>query len=214
MSTQLLPSIPGITYPWTRKPMFQTRKQEAISGKETRIADWSTPRYQWTLPVQFLRTGTFFQATYAEYATLESFFESLLGGWDTWLYQDAYDFSVTGQGIGAGTGSQTTFPMVRTFGTNAGPILAPDTTDIIGPLSVYIGGTLQSSSGYVVTSWGTSNGAGPGQLIFTAAPSNGALITASFSYFWPVHFDDDGMDFSAFMSNLAEVKKMSFTSVK
>lgn len=211
MSTSVLPSVPGLTFPASRTPIFMTRKQVSISGKEVRIADWSYPRYQWTLQFAMLRQGGFGGSNYSEFATLEGFFEGLQGGFDSFLYTDPDDNTVTGQAVGAGDGSTTAFPLVRAFGGTVAPILAPN---LSAAFNVYLAGVLQSASSYTVTPWGTSNSNGPGQLIFNSAPGAGVAITADFTYYFPCRFDDDKIDFSKFMSSIYEAKSVKFTSIK
>lgn len=209
MSTSVLPSIAGLTFPASRTPIFATRKQSSISGKETRIADWSYPRYQWTLQFSVLRQGAFAGASYTEMAQLEGFFEALQGGFDSFLYTDPDDNAVSGQALGTGDGSKTVFPLTRTFGGTNAPILAPNTVS-----AVYLNGVSQLGSSYTVTPWGTSNSNGPGQLIFNTAPGSTVAVTADFSYYFPCRFDDDKIDFERFMQSLYALKKLSFTSIK
>ena len=100
MSTRVFPSLPMLGWPVTREPVVSTRRQESISGKETVIADQSTPRYLFTLTADRLRQGTVNGAAYTELAQLQGFFEVGKGGADSFLYQDADDNAVTAQQIG------------------------------------------------------------------------------------------------------------------
>ena len=207
MSTQTLPALPGLGFPWSRMPTFQTRRQVSVSGKETRIADWSIPRYTWSLTYDVLRQGTY-QGTWTEYTTLRGFFEQMYGGWDSFLYTDVDDNTVVGQAIATGDAATLAFPMVRTSGGFTVPTLAPNLSPT--PPVIYLNGVAQMS-GYSITPWG---GSAPGILTFASAPGSGVAITADFSYYWPVRFDDDKMTFDKFMSNLYMLKKLSFTSIK
>lgn len=218
MSTSVLPSFSGQPA-WSidRKSMWKTRKQEAISGKQTVLADWSYPRYQWDLTYSLLRQGSGFYVvgdSFTEMAQLLGFYDARNGGFDSFLYQDADDTFVTTQGVGTGDGSTTIFPMVRAFGGFTCPVYAPDTIGTLGaaPL-VYVGGVLQNS-GYAITPWGTGNAAGPGQLIFNSAPAGAAAITVTFYYYWACRFVEDECDFSKFMGKRYSVKKLSFASIK
>lgn len=206
MSTQVLPAIPGLTYPWVRSPKFQTRRQINVSGKEVRIADWQYPRYTWTLTYDALRQGTII-GTYSEYVTLRGFFEQMLGGWDSFLYTDPDDYSVTNQGVGVGNASTLAFQLSRGQGGFAEPVYAPNLSQ---PFNLYLNGVLQTT-GYSVSQWGSNT---PGVVTFVSPPGSGVVITATFQYYWPVRFDDDTLDFEKFMSNLWNLKKMSFMSIK
>lgn len=206
MSTSIFPTLAGLGWSVTRREMWKTRTQEAISGKETRIADWSYPRHQWTLGFDFLRQGALSGASYAEFVELAGFFDLRQGSFDSFLYADADDNAVAGQGLGSGDGTTTRFQLVRGFGGFVEPILAPNAVS-----AVYLGGVAQSPSGYTVNGWGTS---APGTLAFTAAPAIGAVVTADFSFFFPCRFAADQMDFEKFMAALYAAKKVTFVSLK
>jgi len=212
MSTTVLPSLPGLTWPMRRSPIFNTTKQVNRSGKEVRIANWSTPRYQWLLDFNFIRQGVGgpVGATWTEFSQLEGFFESLKGGWDSFLYTDPDDNNVTGQTIATAVGGSTqNYQLVRTFGGSNTTIYAPNTS-----LSYAVrdnGVTKTVGTDYTIGTWGGSN---PGQIQFTYIPTAGHLITADFSYYWPCRFDDDQISFDKVMAYYYELKKLSFTSIK
>src|SRR5579863_6263095 len=133
MSTAVLSLPPGLGWGVKRSPLWKTRKQEAISGKRTTLADWSFPRWQWEVTVDFLRqagsnqqTPSFAGSTYSEFAALAGFFNQRSGGFDSFLFQDPDDNTVTHQSIGVGDGSTTVFPLIRAFGGFIEPIYAPN----------------------------------------------------------------------------------------
>jgi uncharacterized protein (TIGR02217 family) len=210
MSTTVLPSLPGLTYPLKRKTMFSNQTQENVSGKEVRIAYWSTPRYSWNLNYSALRQGQLV-GTWAEYAQLESFFENMLGGFDSFLYTDADDYQAVNQTLGISDGVLLDYPLVRKFGTALAPVLAPNLDQTF---TLYLNGTAADSSGYLVTPWGTSTGTGPGHLLLSAAPTDGVVLSASFQYYFPVRWNDDAMDFEKFLVNCYGLQDVSFTSIK
>jgi uncharacterized protein (TIGR02217 family) len=206
MSTSVFPTLAGLGWSVMRREMWKTRNQEAISGKETRIADWSYPRHQWSLGFDFLRQGALSGTTYAEFAQLAGFFNLRQGSFDSFLYADADDNAATGQGIGTGDGATTSFALVRSFGGFVEPILAPNVVS-----HVYLNGVAQSGGSYTVSAWGTSS---PGTLTFTTAPGSGVAITADFSFYFPCRFTADQMDFEKFMAALYAAKKVAFVSLK
>src|SRR5258708_1434217 len=140
MSTAVLPALPGLAYPWKRSTMFRTRRQTALSGKETRIADWAVPRYRWTLSYAGLRQGLLL-GSWSEYSQIESFFEQMKAGWDSFLYQDADDFSITGQFIGHGDGATKNLQLVRAIGTS--PPMAVLAPNLGATVVVYLNGVVQ-----------------------------------------------------------------------
>lgn len=203
MSTAVMPSLAGLGWPVTRTPVWDTIVQQAISGKETRIAKQSYPRWKWELTYTILRSA----AAFTELQQLAGFFNSRQGMFDTFLYQDADDNSVTAQAIETGDGATTAFQLVRGFGGFIEPVLAPNTG---GTINIYLNGVKQTS-GYTVSAWGTST---PGVLTFTSAPGSGVAITADFTYYWPCRMSDDSLPFELFMSQYYSAKKFAFISVK
>lgn len=209
MSTLIYPSLVTLGLSSYRTPTFSTRTQVSVSGKETRLSDWSLPRYTYEHTYEVLRQND----SYREMETLQSFFLEVRGAQDTWLYFDDQtpDNTVTDQSIGIGNGSTTTYQLVRTFGLGLAtswvdPILAPKTI-----INIKVNGSVADPSTYTVTGWGTTN---PGVVTFIGAPANGYTITASLSYYIPCHFIDDGVQFERFMNNLYTVKSLKFISVK
>jgi|SRR5579862_6054660 len=203
MSTAILPSLAGLGFDVTRAPKWDTVVQQAISGKETRIARQTYPRWEWTLTYNILRSA----AAYTELQQLAGFFNSRQGMFDTFLYQDPDDNLVIGQAIGTGDGVTTTFQFVRSFGGFIEPVLAPNYT---AGVSVYLNGVLQTS-GISFSAWGAAS---PGQVTFVTAPGSGVAITANINYYWPCRMSDDSLPFELFLSGMYSAKKFSFISVK
>lgn len=206
MSNQVFPAFAGLGWSVTRTPSWKTRVQTSISGKETRIADWSYPRWQWDLTYDFLLQGTLNSQTRADFANLAGFFNARQGMWDSFLYQDSDDNAVTGQVIGTGDGITATFQLIRTFGNFIEPVTAPNSVS-----SIYLGGVRQSSGSYSVAGWGAAS---PGLVTFTAAPGAGVSIAADFTYYFPVRFVADQQNFEKFMQALYRAKKVPFISIK
>lgn len=209
MSTSVLPTLPGLEYPVTRTSVWKTRTQQNLSGKEIRIADWSSPRYRWEITFSGLRETA---ALSLEFSQLMGFFDTLQGGWDSFLYTDPNDNNVTTQAVGTGDGTTTVFALVRTLGGAVVPILAPNLG--VAPVVKVSGVTKATPADYTIFGWGTGNVNGPGSLVFTAAPAAAAPITVTYTYYWPCRFDQDEMSFGLFMKNLYEAKKIAFMSIK
>jgi uncharacterized protein (TIGR02217 family) len=206
MSISIFPTLAGLGWSVTRREIWQTRMQAAVSGKETRIADWSYPRHQWTLTYDFLRQGNLSGTNYAEFAALSGFFNLRQGAYDPFLYADPDDSSVTGQGIGVGDGTTTRFQLVRAFGGFVEPILAPNVVTRIA-----LNGVTQSAGSYTVDAWGAAT---PGVVAFATAPAIAATITADFSFYFPCRFAADTLDFEKFMAALYQLKQIEFVSLK
>ena len=205
MSNAVFPTLAGLGWSIKRAPQFKTRKQVSISGKETAIADMAYPRWEWELTFNVLRQGTRGQSTFSEMSDLVGFYNERQGGFDTFLYQDQDDNSVTGQALGEGDGTTTAFQLVRSFGGFVEPVLAPNAVS-----AVYLNGVKQTS-GYAVSSWGATS---PGVVTFTSAPGAGVAVTADFTFYFPCRFVDDTMSFEKFMATLYSAKSVKFQSIK
>ena len=198
MTELVFPALAGIGWSVKRSPVWKTRAQQAISGKETRLADWSYPAWHWELTFDFLRSDP----VAAEFQALAGFFNARQGAFGTFLYGDADDNAVTGQSLGTGDGATTMFQLIRAFGGFIEPVLAPNVVS-----AVYLAGVVQAPSAYSVDPI-------TGLLTFTAAPASGAAITADFSYYFRCRFAEDTVDFEKFMATLYRAQKLAFVSLK
>lgn len=212
MSTQVFPSstaLPGLTFDIERAMLWNTQVQEAVSGKETRIAYWAYPRYTWTLTYEFLRSSTSFN----EFQTLWSFLNARQGRFDSFLYLDDTDNTEVGQQLGTGDSTNRSFQLLANFGGSSSilaPILAPNAVT-----KVTVAGSSVSSTTFTVNGWQSTAASGPGSITFsTFAPSGGQAVTADFTYYFPVRVDDDIGTFVEFMSKLWENKKLVLKSIK
>ena len=204
--------LPGLTWSILRAPKFATRKQVSTSGRVLAVADYPYPIWTWTLTYDFLRDGntTAFGGApgigtgHSELRELMGFYVRQQGAFNVFLYDDPNDDSVTNQGIGSGDGNTTTYQLVRTLsapsygGLFTEPITQPDYNSV----SIHVNGVF---SPFTVGSYGT--------LILPSAPPPGALVTATFKYYWPVRFTEDTFEFENFMHTLWSLKKLTFESV-
>ena len=89
------PTLKGLDIAVKRTEIYSTLVQAAASGKELRASFQSTPRYQFELTFNFLRQSGYSSNTPSdELATLQAFFESMLGQWGTFTYTDPVDSTV------------------------------------------------------------------------------------------------------------------------
>lgn len=195
MSNSVFPNLPGLKWDVGKSPVWATAVKEVRSGKEYRAAYWSYPRWKFSLAYELLRDD----AT-DELKTLLGFFLQRQGKFDTFLFSDPDDNTVTGQIIGTGNGTLKTFQLCRTLGGFIEPMKA-----INGMPVIKLNGVTQSSG------WSMSS---TGLITFTTAPANGSTVTADFSYYFRCRFNLDEAEFSKFAQQLWEMKKCEFISVK
>jgi uncharacterized protein (TIGR02217 family) len=184
MSDPIFPTLPGLTWDVTWTPMFRTKVQSAVSGKEYRTSLMANPLYSLQLKVEFLRHGA-----KQELRQLAGFFMARRGSFESFLYKLDDDCSVTDQQIGAGDGVTRSFQLVREFGQGA--VEPVQNIEIVR--DVKVAGVLRAAAGYTVSPTGL--------LTFAVAPGAGA-ITWSGGYFYRTRFADDEQDFDRFMQNL------------
>jgi uncharacterized protein (TIGR02217 family) len=196
----VFPALPGLAWSVTKTPVFETRIQRAMSGRELRALDYPYPLWQFTLDFSVLRDDP--AAGFDEFRTLLGFFLACQGAYGEFLFQDPTDFAVAGQGLGTGDASTTGFQLLRMIGGFAEPIVAPDQVT-----AIYFNGVTQSASGYSVD-------ADTGVVTFAAPPPPGLAITADFTFYFRCRFVDDRYDFDNFMYRLWQVKKLTFISVR
>jgi uncharacterized protein (TIGR02217 family) len=214
VSTAVFPSasaIPGVTFNVKRTPTFQNRTVIAISGRETRIAEWSLPRYSYELVFEFLRTEAVFQ----ELQQLAAFYLNRQGGFDSFLFDDVDDDSATAQLIGTGDGSTVQFQLSRAYGKPGQPLWVDPIYAPIAVTALTVAGvTKVQGTDYGVGTW--QNGVTPpGTVNFlTGAPAVGAPILATFTYYWPCRFAGDTLDFTKFMKTLWLAQKVGFMTIK
>lgn len=205
MTLQILPALSGLTWDITKNPLWSTRRLEARSGLEYRAANWSFPRWKFTIAYSTLRTASDF----TEYQQLVGFINSGFGQFSPFWYNDTSspDNSVTDQPIGSGNGTQTIFPLVRSLGGFAEPITYAPTIS-----NVSINGVSQIMG----TDWNPyqSGNYGNDSIQFTTAPASAAVITASFTYYFTCCFTQDETEFNNFINGRFEVKTLSFESLK
>ena len=90
MSSSVFPSFAGVDIAIKRSEIYATKIQTSVSGKELRASFQSTPRYRYELRLNFLRQAAYNTVT-DEVAQLKTFFDTMLGSWDSFLFNDPVD---------------------------------------------------------------------------------------------------------------------------
>ena len=193
MSNDVFPQLPGLTWNQGRTVLAPpTHISTTPSRREFRSRSATLPLYQYTNTYEFLRSGA-----EQELQLLVGFFNDHGGAFDSFLYPDAVDKTISGQAFGIGSGAQASYQLVRAFGGFVEPV-----TDLNGAPQVFVDGVLQGG-GYTVSSIGV--------VTLTAAP--GAVLTWSGAFYKRVRFMRDQLDTSAFMQDLFEAKKVELLQV-
>ncbi len=195
MSDILFPTLPGLTWDVLWQPVFHTKVQSAVSGKEYRASLMANPLYNLTLTYEFLRHGS-----KQELRQLVGFFLARRGSFDNFLYRLDEDCCVADQQIAVADGHTRSFQLMRSFGSE---FIEP-VQNIEAITNVKIAGAVKIA-GIDFTVSAT------GMVTFMIAPAAGA-ITWSGTYFYRARFQSDHQDFQRFMHNLWSAKTVNLTA--
>ena len=198
MSNAVFPSLPGLQWPIARTPIWSTTTRVSVSGRRVAIANYSYPRYKFTLSYSFLRQG---QGT-TDLSQMVGFFNARWGDADSFLFDDVDDNTVTAQTIGVGDGANKLYQLVRTFGGFVEPVFVTNSAPLI-----YVSGVLKTlTTDYTVSTTGL--------VTFVVAPAAATVVTWTGTYYKRMWFSQSMAEFSKFMSNLWELKKIEIESWK
>lgn len=170
-------------------PGFSTAIVTTASGYEQRNMDWASGRMRFD-------AGPGVRSE-ADLQALIAFFRARRGAAKGFRFRDPFDHSSCGmtgaptpfdQPLGMGDGVRTAFPLVKLYGEGAEAerrrVTRPETASV----SVAVDG--------VPLTGGWSLGA-LGTIDFTAAPAEGATVTAGFRFDVPVRFAEDSLSIDA-----------------
>lgn len=210
MSNLTYPVVRGLTYTVTKTPKFSTIVQSSPDAlSETRILQQQNPQWHWQLIYDYLKNdssnpGPF--TPYTDYQTLQGFILGRQGQYDSFLYDDPTDDTVTNQMLQLVNDGFGNFysPIQRNFG---GQFLE-DITDL-NPLN--LSGLVVKANGVTKTLGADFAVIGPGFAIpgysfrglviaWYAMPP--APITATFNFYFRVRFEADDFDIEQFMQFL------------
>ncbi len=189
MGNAVFPTMPGVNWNVTKAPEFTTLVQTAASKRELRASLTAYPIYEISMSYEFLRQ----HGAFNELRELCGFFLARRGKFDSFLFTDPSDYSVTDEPFGTANGSATQFQLTRSFGGFAEPCENINTVSGINRNGSPVGISYTVGSTGIVT--------------FASAPAAGAL-TWSGAYYLRCRFVQDSAEFSQFAKNLYELRKL------
>lgn len=177
--TALFPTLPGLAWSVHKKPNFNTRLSQHVSGREVRAAFWQYPRYDFELTYDWLpeKDGR------TDLDTLMGFFMQRQGMFDEWLFKDVTDYLAAGAAQLPGDGVTVQFSVVRTLGGWQEPVGAVNQENM---LSFPFGSVDVTSNAINVNAHGLVTGDGP----FCVVPGGtipGGLSTTQ--VYWAIRVD-------------------------
>jgi uncharacterized protein (TIGR02217 family) len=206
VSNVILPALPGLAWDNTTAPGFSTKIQTSVGGTEVRASFLPYPIRAYELVHEFLRQYTPPGGSpYTEMVQLYAFFCSRLGSFDSFLFDDPNDDSVTKTLVAVGDGATTVFQLGRTIGSGSTTFFEPVYNVNSAPL-IYVNNVLKTVSvDYTLSATGL--------LTFTSAPGNTLPIQWTGTYYWRCRFEDDALSFTEFVNLFWEQRSLKFRTV-
>ncbi len=204
MSNNVFPSsLNGLVWPVIKTPRFNTIVQQSVALWELRGSFTPYPQWEWELGYSVLRQ----YGANVEYQTLQNFWLARQGRFDSFLFTDINDFSVTAETFGTGDGSTVAFQLIRHFASGgfAEPVYNVYGAAFAGSPSIFDNGVLKTAG----ADYNISNGL----VTFTSPPANGHTLTWTGTYRWRVRFSEDAASFREFVSLMWELQSIKFVSV-
>jgi uncharacterized protein (TIGR02217 family) len=198
VSETVFPALPGLKWGNTKTPVWDTKTQSSASGKEARAQFQAFPRWKIGLAYEFLRE----RPGFTELQSIVGFFNSRKGSFENFLYDDPNDRAVSNLTFAvAPGGSVVKFRLLKSFGGFLEPI-----GGLNGTPSIYKGGVLQSAATYSIDA--------DGWITFNTAPAAASVLSWSGLFYHRVRFVRDEMEFSQFLKDLFEMKKVELITDK
>lgn len=190
--------LPGLTFSVHKKPIFNTKIDEAANGREFRTSYTEYPRWEFELEYEFLKDP---KEGESSLKTIMGFYTDMQGPFTSWLFKDPDDYLCEGVVLGEGDDVTTEFYFRRYIGSRGEPVGQIDTANDI---NIYADGVLVPPADYTLYQ---------NRVVFDSAPLDGVALTADFQFFFVCRFLDDDMDFEKFMDQLWNLRSCSFKSI-
>lgn len=194
VSTDLFPSLIGLSWSTHKKPKFNSLISPQQSGKEVRSAQYVYPIWEFNLEYDYLPDNTL--GNNPDVETLLGFFLQRQGSFDSFLFQDPTDFIVGGGSQATGDGTSLQFPISRTLGGFLEPVCQLDQT----LLNDFAAGAVNTGTNAIAaTAHGMTTGTGPVLVTNTG----GALPTGLLHVdsYWIIAVDANHYKFASSLAN-------------
>lgn len=191
MSNEVFPTLGGLGWSVYKTPEFKTAVKESASGVEFRGSFAAYPSWTFNMVYNVLRDDV----ANNELKTIVGFFCQRRGRFDSFLFTDPDDYSVTDQTFGTGNSSTTQFQLLRAFGGFSEPVQNVNVLTNIKKNGV----TQSSPADYTISSTGL--------VTFTSPPTTGHALTWTGTYYFRCRFLKDSAELEQFMKRLWQYKK-------
>lgn len=199
MSSLILPSLPGLTFPIRRSTTYKTLSDLSLAKQSANLALQQYPVHQYDLQYELLRDDV----TPSEYKAVVGLFNACYGRFDSFLYSDPVFNSVTAEQFAIGDGTTVAFQLTAAFKIASGPGGPDIIQNFNGLPTLFDNGGAAGS--YVL---------GPtGIATFVTPPTTGHVLTWTGSFYQRCHFLDDVLDTQQFMNKWWTIPSLRFESV-
>lgn len=191
MAIRKFPSEELNTLDWnsTKEMKWDTQIQSAGSGKVRTMTNLLLPN--WTIETKFKSLNN------EQYRTLFGFVALVKGAFEPFLWLDPEDNHE--DNIQLSQLTPGTYQAVMKMGVYVEPV------EYIDNATVTIDGVKQQSGTYSTTN---------GCIVFDTAPATGAVVKASYTYYWKVMFKDDGVTVESVFTNINKTKSFKLVTVR
>src|SRR5574344_419347 len=205
MSDSIFPTLKGLTYPINKTPHLNTLQNRSITGLPKYFSLYTYPYYDLKLSFSHLEDDG---SVDCDIQTLMSFYNNMGGAGSDFLFADPLfeDNTVTNETFGGGDGVHTSFRLTHTYGTFAEPVFG-----IISAPTIYstINGTTTTLTVNTDYTWTTK-----ALITFTAAPTSGAVLSWSGSWYYRCHFKNDEEEFRQIFYGGWDLEELEMESMK
>lgn len=178
----------GLTPDARGGPEWMTEIVGTRSGDEERNQRWYGAKHRWN--------AGYGLNTIEKIAAVRAFFNERKGRFYGFRWFDRFDctsgatlktpIAATDQTLGVGTGAQTAFQLIKTYGSAFAPWARKIVKPVAGTTLVAIDGVTQASGWSIDTTTGV--------ITFVAPPAMGAVVAAGYKFDVPVRFDIDFLE--------------------
>jgi hypothetical protein len=195
----IFPTLAALWSTLRVSPRFDTDVATHVSGRSRRRPKAFAPRLDFELGFDVLRSD----AAHLEMQAIAGFFASTSGQATPFWFAPPNLSNVTGQVLGQGDGTTTSFRLTLTLGSATIALAGASSIS-----AVYLNGVAQPATGWSFAS------AYPPTVSFLFAPPADAAVSADFGALWLCRFTDDALDFEEFMTMLFELRTLRLTAVR
>lgn len=207
----VFPMLPGLAWSVEKRPAFSTSRYTTRSRKETRLANWSYPEWEFKLWWSWLADKKSVAANVMPSSPddalkqLLGFFLQRRGSYEPFWFTDPTDSFIGAAAkqtiIASAEAGRTDYVVPRAYGGFVEPVGA------INAMNLFVNGNFQVTPSYLV------NVPYDGWIRFGAAPTTGHPITWDGSYYFKVVFARDETAFENFMSDLWQNRGITLRTV-